>query len=156
MTNTEGTETQGTENTGAETTEKTFTQAELDQVVRDRVNREKAKYADYDELKSKADGAKTVEQQLADLTARHAATEARALRSDVAARHGISAEDRDLFLTGTDEETLEAQAKRLAERDSDRKMHGNTARREGTTKQQNGKATSDMRDFTRQLFGDTD
>jgi hypothetical protein len=33
---------------------KTFTQAEVDQIVKDRLTRERAKYADYDELKAKA------------------------------------------------------------------------------------------------------
>ena len=39
-----------------------------------------------------------------------------ALRFRVAAKHGISSEDADLFLTGTDEATLERQAARLVER----------------------------------------
>lgn len=39
-----------------------------------------------------------------------------ALRFRVAAKHGISDEDADLFLTGTDEATLERQAARLVER----------------------------------------
>lgn len=41
---------------------------------------------------------------------------AEALRFRVAAKHGISDEDADLFLTGTDAETLEKQAARLVER----------------------------------------
>jgi hypothetical protein len=39
-----------------------------------------------------------------------------ALRFRVAAKHSISEEDADLFLTGTDEATLERQAARLVER----------------------------------------
>lgn len=39
-----------------------------------------------------------------------------ALRFRVAAKHNISEEDADLFLTGTDEATLERQAARLSER----------------------------------------
>lgn len=35
--------------------EKTFTQAEMDAIIGDRLKRERAKYADYDELKAKAD-----------------------------------------------------------------------------------------------------
>jgi len=42
-----------------------------------------------------------------------------ALRFRVAAKHGISDEDADLFLTGTDTETLERQAARLVERTPD-------------------------------------
>lgn len=41
---------------------------------------------------------------------------AEALRLRVAAKHGISDEDADLFLTGTDAATLERQAARLVER----------------------------------------
>lgn len=41
---------------------------------------------------------------------------AEALRLRVAAKHGISDEDADLFLTGSDAETLERQAARLVER----------------------------------------
>lgn len=41
---------------------------------------------------------------------------AEALRFRVAAKHGISDGDADLFLTGTDAETLEKQATRLMER----------------------------------------
>ena len=81
---------------------------------------------------------------------RRAAAEASALRSDVAARHGISAEDRDLLLTGTDAETLEAQAKRIAEA-SERKKKANIVPREGN----NPKATGgdEEREFVRKLFG---
>lgn len=131
---------------------KTFTQAELDQIVRDRLAQQaKNKFGDYDELKTMADGAKTVEQKLADLEAKHAEAEARALRSDIATRHGISAADRDLFLTGSDEAALEAQAKRLAERVADQKKNGNVARKEGVTTTTPDK-DKDMREFTRNLF----
>lgn len=41
---------------------------------------------------------------------------AEALRLRIAAKHGISDEDADLFLTGSDNETLEKQAARLVER----------------------------------------
>ena len=110
-----------------------LTQADVDRIVKDRIARVEAKYADYNDLKAKAEGAKTIEQQLADLATKHAAAEARALRSDIAAKHGLSTEDRDLFLTGSDEATLEAQAKRLAERNAEQKKNGNRAPREGRT-----------------------
>ena len=131
-------------------TTETFTQADVDRIVRERVQRERAKYADYDALKAKAEGVKTVEDRLAEMEKRTAAAEASALRSDVAARHGISAEDRDLLLTGTDAETLEAQAKRIAEA-SERKKKANIVPREGN----NPKATGgdEEREFVRHLFG---
>lgn len=153
-TTTEGAETTTT-NSGEQQEQKGLTQADVDRIVKDRIARVEAKYADYNDLKKAADGAKTVEQKLADLESKHAEAEARALRSDIAARHGITAEDRDLFLTGSDEATLEAQAKRLAERDADRKKHGNVAPKEGETKT-TGKGDKDFRDFARGLFNRAD
>lgn len=146
MTDTESTA-PATEETAAP---ETFTQSDVDRIVRERVQRERAKYADYDALKAKAEGAKSVEDRLAEMEQRTAAAEASALRSDVAARHGISAEDRDLLLTGTDAETLEAQAKRIAEA-SERKKKANIVPREGN----NPKATGgdEEREFVRKLFG---
>ncbi len=135
---------------------KTFTQAELDRIVKDRLDQQaRNRFGDYNDLKKAAEGAKTIEQQLADLTAKHEQAEARALRSDIAARHGITAEDRDLFLTGSDEATLEAQAKRLAERVADQKKQGNRAPKEGRTTN-SGDADKDLREFTKNLFGRTD
>lgn len=132
-----------------------FTQADIDKAVKERIARERAKFADYDDLKAKAAGAKTVEEKLAELEGKYSAAEARALRSDVAARYGLSAEDRDLFLNGTDEATLEAQAKRLADREADRKKSGNTAPKEGGTKT-TGKGDEAQREFVRGLFGQPD
>lgn len=50
---------------------------------------------------------------------RAAAAELRALQSDIAAEFGISNDDRDLFLTGVDKETLTRQATALQERSRD-------------------------------------
>lgn len=120
--------------------EQAFTQADVDKIVRERLAQQaKNRFGDYDELKSKAEGAKTLEQQFSDLKNELDSTKAQALRARVAADHGISTKkgpngepsDADLFLTGSDEATLEAQAKRLAEREADRKSKGNVARKEG-------------------------
>lgn len=66
---------------------------------------------------------KTEQQKLAERaeTAEREAAAARreALRFRVAATHGISDEDAELFLTGDDEETLTRQAERLAKRGAD-------------------------------------
>lgn len=135
---------------------KTFTQAELDQMIKDRLAQQrKNEFGDYADLKAKADGAKTVEQQLADLATKHAAAEARILRADIASTYGISKEDRDLFLTGSDEATIEAQAKRLAERNAEQKKNGNRAPREGRTTT-SGDPDKDMREAVRGLFGRAD
>ena len=141
--------------TGTEQQGQVITQADVDRIVKDRVARVQAKYADYDDLKARAEGAKTVEEKLAELEGKYSASESRALRSDIAAKHGISAEDRDLFLTGTDESTLTAQAERLAAREADRKKQGNVAPKEGSTTS-SGNASNDVKQFARQLFGRTD
>lgn len=108
-----------------------------------------------DELASLKDSQKSSEQKfeerLSGMEKRAQEAEARALRSDIATKHGISAEDRDLFLTGSDEAALEAQAKRLAERVADQKKNGNRAPKEGGTTSGDGK-DKDMREFTRNLF----
>lgn len=123
-----------------------FTQADVDRIVKERVTRERAKFADYDDLKAKAGATATAEERLAALERELDTTKRAALRSRVQAAHGVSDEDADLFLTGTDEETLTAQAKRLAERAPERKNH---VPREGN----NPRPGDDpMRAFTRDLF----
>lgn len=133
----------------------TFDQAEVDRIVEARLAREReatrAKYADYDDLKAKAAGAKTAEERIAELAKEVESTKREALRRRVQATHSISDEDADLFLTGTDEETLTSQAKRLAARDADRKAAGNRAPFQGRTPTKG--ADDPMRDFTRGLFG---
>lgn len=136
--------------------EPTFTQADLDRIVRDRVKREREKFADYDELRSKAEGAKTAEDRLADLEKRLAEADAREKRSQlvatIAGTHKITdPEDIRLFLTGQDEDTLTAQAKRLAARDEDRRRKGDIVPNAGKTPT-NNEGDSDMREFTRKLF----
>jgi hypothetical protein len=153
--------TQGAQENGATGDEqtKTFTQDEVNQLVGqarvDERRKVQSKFADYDELKTKAEGAKTLEERFAEIEQRAAKAEAAALRSNIAAKFSISPEDRDLFLTGADEETLTAQAQRLAQRDADRKKQGNVAPTEGGN-QNPGDSKGDERAFARQLFGKTD
>lgn len=68
------------------------------------------------------EASKTAEQKLAEraeAAEREAAAARReALRYRVAATHGVSDEDAELFLTGDDEETLIRQAERLTKRDA--------------------------------------
>lgn len=155
MSETTNTTDAGTTTDGGDGKQETgLSQADVDRIVKDRIARVEAKYADYNDLKAKADGAKTVEQQLADLATKHAEVEARALRSDIAATYGISKEDRDLFLTGSDEASLTAQAKRLADRMADQKKQGNRAPREGRTTT-TGDGDEQMREAVRGLFNRT-
>jgi len=140
--------------------ETTFSQAEVERIVKDRLAQQaKNKFGDYDDLKSKAGDALTLEQRIAEMETRTATAEAAALRASVAAEFGISTKkgpkgepsDADLFLTGADRDILTAQAQRLAGREEDRKKQGNFAPKEGTTTT-TGKDDEDLRGFARKLF----
>lgn len=138
------TTTSGTTSDAGDKFEPITSQDELNRVIGERIDRERAKFADYKDLKAKAskfdeleaanqselekaNNAKTAAEE------RAAQAEAAALRLRVAAKHGISDEDADLFLTGTDEETLTKQATRLGQHASDRKKNGNVVPKEGST-----------------------
>ena len=73
-----------------------------------------------------------------------------ALRFRIASEFSIAAADAELFLTGDDEATMTAQAKRLTDRESERKKHGNLVPREGNNPQS---GSDDERTFARDLFG---
>lgn len=156
------------ENGGKEKGEKTFTEAQVAAIVQQRLDQQaKTKFGDYDDLKTQVEGAKSNEQKLADklaeLEQKHAESEARALRASIAAQYGISTKkgdkgepsDADLFLTGSDEATLTAQAERLGVKVADQKKQGNVAPKEGQTKT-TGDGAEGMREFTRNLFGNSD
>lgn len=140
-------------------------QAELDRIIGDRVARERAKFADYDALKAKAqqfDSAKAASQteaektaeQIAELQKKLADTQTTALRARVQAKHGISDEDAALFLTANDEATLNKQAERLSERTADRRKNGNRDPFAGRTPSKSGE--DPMRAGVRQLLGRDD
>ena len=149
---------------------KTYTQEEFDAAVQAAVTAEVEKtaakiraderkkvgekFADYDDLKAKAEGAKTAEDRLTELEKSLEKANREALRRRVQAAHGISDEDADLFLTGTDEDSLTAQAKRLADRESERKQKNNVSPREGTHQQ--SQSEDELREFTRNLFAAAD
>ena len=104
--------------------ERTFTQAEMNAIISDRLSRERSKYADYGDLKAKAqqfdaaqDAGKTelqkanekaakLQEQLDTLTR---ANTLRELRSKVAAATGVPAE----LLSGDTEESCTAQAQAI-------------------------------------------
>lgn len=126
------------------------TQDELNARLGARLERERAKFSDYPDLQAKAAEYDEV------VSARDAAVEARdvqaveALRWRVAATKGIDPEDVELFLTGTDEDTLTKQAERLAERVQ---TPGNRVPGEGTTP--TTPKPSEDTEFVRGLFGNT-
>ena len=100
---------------------KTFTQAELDAIVSDRLKRDRAKYADYEELKAKAGKLDEIEEasksELQKATERAAALqteldslrkaeELRNMRDSIAAELGVPA----VLLTAETEEACRTQA----------------------------------------------
>lgn len=142
----------------------TYTQADVDRIVKDRLTQQaRSKFGDYDELKAKAGTAQTLEERLGSLESELSSTKAQSIRTSIAAEFGISTKkgpkgepsDADLFLTGTDESTLTAQAERLAGRESDRKKNGNVAPKEGDTKT-TGSGEEVTREYVRGLFGQPD
>lgn len=88
---------------GEQPTGRTFTQDEVNTIIADRLNRERAKYADYEDLKVKASQYDAAQQQLDQLT--HANT-LRDLRAKVSAETGVPAD----LLNGDTEEICHAQA----------------------------------------------
>lgn len=69
-----------------------------------------------DELKkSQLSNEEKLAAELGEAAKRAAQAEAEAMRWRIAAKHGISDEDAELFLTGSDEETLSKQAERFKE-----------------------------------------
>lgn len=84
--------------------------------------------------------------QLTEVTQQAETARTEALRLRIAVRHGVSDEDAELFLTGTDEETLTRQAQRLASREQDRLKGGNRVPNEG-------RHTSAPEDESRQFVG---
>ena len=107
------------------------TQEEFDAAIKERLSREKAKYSDYDQLKSRVTeleeenvGLKSTiestnqskadaDKQLEEMQKQIAGYETASLRTRVALQHGLPYDLADR-LQGTDEESFKADAERLA------------------------------------------
>ena len=113
---------QGNESTSGN--DRTFSQSEVNRIVEDRLRREQAKYADYDDLKAKAD--KFDAQEEANKSELQKANEANqklasqlaeqkhsGLVANACLKHGIPAEFADL-VTGDDEESVDKAAEKVA------------------------------------------
>lgn len=138
------------------------TQEELNRIIADRVERARKPFADYDDLKSKAaefdklsESKKTSEDKAAErltaLEAELAKSRGEAIKSRIQAKHGLSDEDADLFLTASDPDGLEAQAKALASKIIDRKKNGPIV--DAQTGFETDTKLDPMREFSRNLFG---
>ncbi len=107
------------------------TQEEFDAAIKERLSREKAKYSDYDQLKSRVTELETenvdlkstieannqskadADKQLEEMQSKIAGYETASLRTRVALQHGLPYDLADR-LQGTDEESLKVDAERLA------------------------------------------
>lgn len=143
----------------------TFTQADVDAAVEKiaaKIRAEErqkvtAKYADYDDLKKKAEGATTLEERVAAMEQQAKASEDRATRAEIANAKGLTASQAKRLIGSTREE-LEADAdellKDIGERESERQKRGNRVPNEGKTTPKSG--DEDVREFARNLFGTPD
>lgn len=145
-------------------------QKELNEAIKGRLDRERAKFKDYNDIKAKADRLDEIEQanlselekangRITTAESERDSAKAEALRLRTAVTHGISLEDADLFLTGTDEETLIAQAKRLSDRaaeqakaEADRKKKSPIVSKEGTSTSTGTTTEEESREFARSFF----
>lgn len=144
-------------------------QEEFDRMVADRVKRAEAstakKFEGFDDFKAKADEfdkfkasnqseAEKAAERMTKLEQDLADERLANLRRRIANEHKITdADDISLFLTGSDEETLTAQAKRLSDREADRKKNNNRVTREGTSTGDGKTADEETREFARNLLG---
>lgn len=142
---------------------RTFTQEEVDTIVKDRLKREREKYANYDELKDKAnkydqnvDSSKTELQKATEAIAElknqiSSYTKAESIRK---IREKVSSETKVpvSLLTGEDEEKCKEQAEAILAFAKPKEYPGtkpNSAHHKET-----GKDTDEsMRDFVHQIFG---
>ena len=133
---------------------KTFSQEDVDKLmskVRSEERRKASeKFGDYDDLKEKAGKSRSLEERIAAMEKASADAELKALRAEIAAENGLSTEDRDLLLTGGDEDTIRQQAKHIAEKSANARKRGPSAPREGNKTTPNA---SEEREAARQLFG---
>ena len=113
------------------TFKKIETQEELDRIIQERLNREKEKFSDYDAIKTRNAeleneigtlkstleetnaATKSHEQIVANLNAKIADYETANLRTKIALQNGLPIDLADR-LVGTDEESIKADAERLA------------------------------------------
>lgn len=105
--------------------DKKFTQEDVDKIVQERLARERAKFSDYDQIKSELEATRAshaelkaentdLKAQVADQAGKMKDSELKAQKAEIAKKAGLSEALADR-LQGTTEEELLADAKRLAE-----------------------------------------
>lgn len=105
--------------------DKKFTQEDVDKIVQERLARERAKFSDYDQIKSELEATRashaelkaenvTLKAQVADQAGKMKDSELKAQKVEIAKKAGLSEALADRLQGATPEE-MEADAKRLAE-----------------------------------------
>ena len=134
---------------------KTFTQDEVNALVGQARTEERrkvtAKYADYDDLKARAEAGRTLEDRVAEIERQARDSEARALRAEVANAKGLTPSQAKRLIGATREE-LESDADELLRDIGDRKKQGNVAPGEGGNPNPGASDKDGLREFTRSLF----
>lgn len=85
-------------------------QDELDRIIQKRIDRERAKFADYDDIKAQLETANSAAGRVSDLEANLTAAEKRAERAELAAEVASAKGVKLRYLTGETREELEAAA----------------------------------------------
>lgn len=149
----------------AEETTKTFSQEQLDAIVSDRLARERAKYQDYEDLKTKAaeydkaqEASKTELQKAQEKSAKlqteletmKKTAELREIREKVSSKTGVPIE----LLTGGDEESCNKQAESILKFAKGNKYPG-VKGSEGTSKKTGAQSESEeeYRQLANRIFG---
>lgn len=135
------------------TPDSTFTQADVDRIVKERVKRVQDKYADYDELKTKAEAATGLQTKLDESGADAAKERERADRAEVALEKGLTLSQAKR-LVGTTREEFTADADELLADITSQKQNNNVVPNEGKNPPASG--GGDEREFVRGLFGATE
>jgi hypothetical protein len=131
------------------------TQQDLNKLLGERAARERAKFADYEDLKGAAARIPELEEKAAQAEAAIAEVPSKVaaeLRAHLIALHEIPDDKAELFLTATDPALLVRQVTALV---GETKKQGNTVPREGGNPTPGG-SNRDEREFVRNLFGSVD
>lgn len=134
----------------ARVAERSFTQAEVNEIVQSRLKNMKD---EYEQLQGRAASFEDLTSQNQQLSSELSSLQLQTLRMRVASDFGISAEDRDILLTATDEDGLRMQAERFASFASQRLTGGNVAHREGRAVEVPSAKEGRIGAFVHELFG---
>lgn len=149
-------------NTHEQDAGKTFTQSELDQIISERLKREREKYADYDELKGKAEkydqsveagksemqkANEAIENLKTQLSGYMKAEEIRKVREKVSTDTKVPYS----LLTGETEDDCKKQAEAILAFAKPREYPA--PRKNTATHKANEEADESMREFVHQIFG---